>query len=1133
MEPLTKDNISVVSINVNGIGQKDKRDKVLKALREYNADVFFLQETHVRTVREWHGLSFSSYGTSKSAGSAILFRKNLGLTVNNQCSDFDGRIVSVKTFIHSQHVNFVSIYAPNNPAARKIFFSEELPKFLSVDHMNIVGGDFNCVGSLNMDTLNHSNISCTLVGHAELCSTVSDFDLEDKWRVVYPQCKSFTWANKAGTQASRLDRFYIPADLVVEKYEISVFPFSDHKVIQIVLPFAQSGDCQTPKVTHWKLNTSILEEQEYKNKIKKLFNDMATLMEAFDNIAHWWDDLKRRIKIITIAYCSARKVKQQQDCDHLRVELEACKPGPEYALLKDRLREMYESRYRITNIKSDFEKDLLDEKCSSYFFRRTRERRKRNFVKCVRNTEGELVNGTDKVLDVFREFYGTLYQKHEGRSGQDMDWLFSHPSQTQQSSSEGVCDGSGEVTFETDKLKECLRGMSVSKSPGSDGLPAEFYLTFFDDIAPYILMVFSATCENEVMPESWKEAVTTLIQKDGDATDPANQRPISLLNSDYKLFAKYLNEHYVQQHLELCIPPQQLCSVKGRSIHDGLILIRDIIEYNRAKDGHALIVALDQKKAFDMVDHEVLFQALSHLGFSNQIVNLVRMLYKGNHTRIKVNGELSDTLYINRGVRQGCPLSASLYVVYLQIFLNVLNGGGLYGIDGIKTPGGSCIKTSAYADDLVLFCRDEYDVKKCFNLFQEIARITGSQLNKDKTEILNLSTPRITTELQQYLRGQVKICGIVFANEDFKEISKRNVTLKLERIQKKLEKLKFLNVTLTGRVLLVNSIIHSQLYYLSGVYLPAKKDLEDIRRLSFRFLWNEKQEVIKRKTIETSKDHGGLGLNNLVERCNAIYFDCNVQKPSRDNFNHQRLALFKYFYAFYVRGLYPHVFSNSQPHNFKLADPYKAAHLIFVRIEDKLELVAPSQVSCRQLYNWLLPEEEDVPIVLNLEEREHGRLFNLWRDGIISVKDKDLMWRTAMGGLKTGSFISKYNIPGAKLGCKFCPAPLETAEHLLLRCPSLRIFRDEVVSSAKDIGCEVRPQLDNDREMLLQFGLCPKPESSIVSRNVFSIVAKSFRALWLMRNEAHFGTHAAEPAGLVDVIRGYRQKLLHSDGDNL
>ena len=98
MEPLTKDNISVVSINVNWIGQKDKRDKVLKTLREHDADVFFLQETHVRTVKEWHGVSFSSYGTSKSAGSAILFRNNLRLIVNDQCTDFEGRIVSQNSY---------------------------------------------------------------------------------------------------------------------------------------------------------------------------------------------------------------------------------------------------------------------------------------------------------------------------------------------------------------------------------------------------------------------------------------------------------------------------------------------------------------------------------------------------------------------------------------------------------------------------------------------------------------------------------------------------------------------------------------------------------------------------------------------------------------------------------------------------------------------------------------------------------------------------------------------------------------------------------------------------------------------------------------------------------------------------
>ena len=95
-------------------------------------------------------------------------------------------------------------------------------------------------------------------------------------------------------------------------------------------------------------------------------------------------------------------------------------------------------------------------------------------------------------------------------------------------------------------------------------------------------------------------------------------------------------------------------------------------------------------------------------------------------------------------------------------------------------------------------------------------------------------------------------------------MSRINVSSKLEVIEKKLDKLKFLSLSLTGKVRLINSVIHSQLYNLNGVYLPPKKDLDEIKRLSFQFLWDGKREVIKRQPMETSKEHGGLGLNNLT-----------------------------------------------------------------------------------------------------------------------------------------------------------------------------------------------------------------------------------------------------------------------------
>ena len=246
----------------------------------------------------------------------------------------------------------------------KGYFFRRTPK----DHKNIVGGDFNCVESLDLDTLNHSNASCTLVGHQELRATVADFELEDRWRVENPKCRQYTWSNKTGTQASRLDKFFVPTDLTIDNCSISVFPFSDHKLVNIVLSMNQASACFRSKVTHWKLNTTILHEDDYKQKVRILIRDMATLMDAYADVTEWWDDLKARIKVVTISYCSKRKMKLKQKFEDLKAKLDTCSPGKEYAILKDQLRDMYEARFRITNIQSNIERDLMDEKCNSYFF---------------------------------------------------------------------------------------------------------------------------------------------------------------------------------------------------------------------------------------------------------------------------------------------------------------------------------------------------------------------------------------------------------------------------------------------------------------------------------------------------------------------------------------------------------------------------------------------------------------------------------------------------------------------------------------------------------------------------------------------------------------------------------------------
>ena len=81
----------------------------------------------------------------------------------------------------------------------------------------------------------------------------------------------------------------------------------------------------------------------------------------------------------------------------------------------------------------------------------------------------------------------------------------------------------------------------------------------------------------------------------------------------------------------------------------------------------------------------------------------------------------------------------------------------------------------------------------------------------------------------------------------------------------------------------MNSVVHSQLYSPSGVYLPPKKHLQEIRRLSFRFIWEEKREVIKQQTIDTSEDYGGLGLNREFAKLELQHLRTSHVKGDRES----------------------------------------------------------------------------------------------------------------------------------------------------------------------------------------------------------------------------------------------------------
>ena len=91
----------------------------------------------------------------------------------------------------------------------------------------------------------------------------------------------------------------------------------------------------------------------------------------------------------------------------------------------------------------------------------------------------------------------------------------------------------GNSPFSIPDIKQAIMSMENDKTPGPDGLPKEFYATFFDVLADDMCEVLNNAFELEVLPKSMTEAATILLHKGGDQSDPKNKRPISLLNVDY------------------------------------------------------------------------------------------------------------------------------------------------------------------------------------------------------------------------------------------------------------------------------------------------------------------------------------------------------------------------------------------------------------------------------------------------------------------------------------------------------------------------------------------------------------------------------------------------------------------------
>ena len=294
--------------------------------------------------------------------------------------------------------------------------------------------------------------------------------------------------------------------------------------------------------------------------------------------------------------------------------------------------------------------------------------------------------------------------------------------------------------------------MQNNKSPGNDGLSKEFYETFWEELKKPFMYAIQKSYNIKQLCVSQRQAVIKLVEKKGrDKRFIKNWRPISLLNVDTKLISKVLAER-LKNVLPDIISKNQTAYVNNRFIRERGRLINDLLEVCDTLNKKGYLVTIDIEQAFDLVNHGFLIAILEKFGFGKTFIEWIKILLKNQESCVINGGKTSPYFKLERGTRQGDPISAYLFIIVIEvIFLNIIQNSH---IKGIKLFDKEFIYT-AYADDTTFFLQNKNSVKMLLEAFHAFSFFSGLKPNKSKCEIAGIGL----------LKGvNVALCGMECVN---------------------------------------------------------------------------------------------------------------------------------------------------------------------------------------------------------------------------------------------------------------------------------------------------------------------------------------------------------------------------------
>jgi exonuclease III len=693
-----------------------------------------------------------------AAGVMLLWRRDLvgaGLEVEPETAagyNWGGRVVQACFRWGGHRLRVASVYCPNEAPARVQFLQSTVRQVwqqATPRQATLLLGDWNFTSDPARDRRYRGNVP-TGDPHGDRASTAALLaaapSAVDVFRVRHPTRRSFTFFSGANGHAARHDRAYASAGLAQHVLSCRAEPvgLSDHDPVVLELLPARSQAAAGRGVPRARLDFLADASLERRFSAWLSAQVQAAPSDAAALLA-WWPGFKRRVLGCTRALQAAWRssgpgpsssvlVQQVRDAvaqlgranGQQQVEAAMGRVAASRAALRFSQQRVWQSSERLLRQQwlhaGERPQPVITEQLRALDGGRSRAH------VVLRAASGGVAWRGSEPAHVAAAHYAAVSAQPRVDAAAQQDVLAA----VRAAQPAGAVAAAGGGAVHATEVRAAMLSSRPGTAPGPDGLPLLLYKRYQRVFLPLLSRVFSAVGGLRAVPPGFLAGCISGILKPGaDPHAAAGYRPITLLNTDYRLLARVLADR-LQPALQSSVSPCQTAFLKGRRSGANILTLQLLCDGLPA--GSEMVAALlDFNKAYDTIDRPFLLSVLRELGVGDDFVSWVELLLRGTSACVVMNGFRSAPRMFQAGVRQGCPLSPLLYLCVAEALVRFLQREGV-GVDVL----GERLCATQFADDTQVFLQSVRQLPGFFVVMDRFGQASGQRLNRSKSKVLLL-----------------------------------------------------------------------------------------------------------------------------------------------------------------------------------------------------------------------------------------------------------------------------------------------------------------------------------------------------------------------------------------------------------